>query len=191
MLGEKLRPIIDPVTRAIGGALVRARITPNALTTIGLLLTFGCGWLLVDGRPRLAGVVLIPVFLTDVLDGATARAAGRVTRWGGFYDAMCDRVGDGVSVASIAYAARDDRGVLVAALAALVVTGLVPYARAKAEAYGFDPAGGPGERLERAILLCAGLILDRIEIALWVIVALTGITTLRRVWSVRTQAAGS
>ena len=74
---------------------------------------------------------------------------------------------------------------------AMVVTSLVPYARAKAEALGYTVASGPGERAERAILISAGLILHVEEGAMWALTALCLITFARRCLSVYRQATAA
>jgi CDP-diacylglycerol--glycerol-3-phosphate 3-phosphatidyltransferase len=189
VLNERLRPVIEPFTTGTGKILARAHVSPNGLTTVGLAGMLACSWLVADGRTFLAGLWLIPAFLVDVFDGALARATGRVTAWGGFYDSVCDRIADGALFGAFVWLYRrgPDR-VLVAAIAASVVTQLVPYARAKAEALGYRAPGGLGERAERAILVCAGLILGFTELALWLVVATTAATFVRRVTAVRGQA---
>lgn len=187
MLSERLRPVIEPLTNGAGRALARARISPNGLTTFGLLAVIGCAALVANGSRTLGGILLIPAVIVDVLDGALARATGRVTAWGGFYDSVCDRLADGAIFGAIVWQAGD-RGTVAAALVAMPLTFVVPYARAKAEAMGLRPASGPGERAERAVILIAGLIFGYVEVALWVLVALTAYTTVVRSLSVRRQA---
>lgn len=190
MLNEKLRPIIEPFTSGTGRLLARARLTPNALTTIGLAAMLGCAWLVAVGETFRAGLLLIPAFFVDVFDGALARATGRVTTWGSFYDSVCDRIADGALFGAfvwLGYEAREGRFV-VASVVALASTMLVPYARAKAEALGYRAPGGLGERAERAVLVCAGLILGYEEVALWAISAVTLSTFVRRSLSVRQQS---
>lgn len=189
MLNEKLRPIIEPFTTGTGRVLARAKISPNGLTTMGLAAMVFCSWLIVDGRPLLAGLLLIPAFLIDVFDGALARATGRVTKWGSYFDSVSDRIADGVLFGAFVWVARAETRLLAAALLALVITLLVPYARAKAEALGFTAASGLGERAERAVVICAGLILGYEEAALWIISALTLFTFVGRSLSVRRQAS--
>lgn len=190
MLNEKLRPIIEPFTTGTGRVLARAHISPNGLTTIGLLAMVGCSWLVAIGREFLAGICLIPAFFIDVFDGALARATGRVTVWGGYYDSVSDRIADGVLFGAFAWLVRDDGSrVFAAAVLALVATQLVPYARAKAEALGFEVPGGVGERAERAVIVCAGLILGYVEAALWATSAVTLVTFAARVRAVRRQAS--
>lgn len=186
----RLRPVLEPATKAIGIALVRSGVTPNAITTVGLLATLGCCWILVDGNVKLAGWLLVPVLLLDLIDGAAARASGKVTAWGGFYDATCDRVGDSAVLASIAYVSRSDPRMLALVLVAIITSGLVPYTRAKAEAFGIKPPNGPGERPERSALLIAGLVFDILEPMLWVIIVLTALTAVLRAKAVRTHGRG-
>src|SRR5258706_15702086 len=101
MLNERVRPIIEPFTTGAGRALARAHVSPNMLTSLGLIGTIVCAWLIVIHHPGAAGEALIPFVIIDVLDGATARASGRVTRWGAFFDSVSDRVGDGALFVAI------------------------------------------------------------------------------------------
>lgn len=191
MLNERLRPILEPITATAGRHLQRAHVTPNILTAMGIIATVLCGALVAAGRPVLAGILLIPSILIDMLDGAMARATGRVTVWGSFFDSVGDRLADGAVIAGIAWAARggNDR-TLAAALIALILTFLVPYARAKAEAIGYRVASGPGERAERSVLIIAGLIFGFEEAALWTLVGLALITFVGRCASVWRQSQG-
>lgn len=190
MLNDKVRPLIQPFTAGVGRAMARVGLTPNMVTSLGLLLTFFCVWLIVIGHRQLAGIVMIPAWFLDVFDGALARVTNRVTAWGGFFDSVADRIGDGAllaAIASLGWRYHRPR-ILVAGLVAMVVTSLVPYARAKAEALGYTVAGGPGERAERAVFISAGLILHVEEGAMWVLTALCLFTFATRCLSVYRQA---
>lgn len=188
MLSEKFRPIIEPFTAGAGKTLARAHVSPNALTTVGLVGTLVCAGLIATDRRVLAGVLLIPSVVVDVLDGALARATGRVTSWGGFYDSVADRIGDGALLAAIAWSARAGHPRLLGiSLVTIVLSFLVSYARAKAEALGVRVAGGPGERAERVVILIAGLLFGSVEAAVWLIAVLTAITFAGRCAAVRRQ----
>jgi CDP-diacylglycerol--glycerol-3-phosphate 3-phosphatidyltransferase len=66
---------------------------------------------------------------------------------------------------------------------------LISYQRAKAESLGLDAKGGLMERAERVVLLCAGLLWDRLLVpVLWVMLALTIITAGQRFVKVWRQA---
>lgn len=181
----RLRPVLEPATNAIGKALVSAGVTPNAMTTFGLAATLGCCALIVQGEVVFGAWLLFPILLLDLIDGAVARMGGRVTTWGGFYDATCDRIGDGAILASLAYVYRGETRILVPLLVAVITSGLVPYTRAKAEAFGVKPPNGPGERPERAVVIIVGLVFSILEVMLYVLILITAWTAVMRALAVR------
>lgn len=172
----------------MGRGLARAGFTPNSLTTIGLLATLADAALIASGRWVVGGLLLIPVLLIDVLDGALARETGTVTAWGGFYDSVCDRLGDGAILGAIAWSVRADADALAPTILALATSGLVPYTRAKAEAFGFRAVAGPGERFERSVLIILALVFDLVAPIMWVLVLLSAFTAFQRSWSARAQS---
>lgn len=187
VLNEKLRPVIEPITTGIGKAIARTHLSPNALTTIGVFAVAGCAWLMIAGRTFMAGLLLIPAFLIDVFDGALARATNRVGPWGGFYDSVADRVADATVLGAFVWILRGSPRGFVVAMIALAGTLVVPYARAKSEALGLPAPGGLGERAERAVFICAGLILGLEEAAMWAVAATTVVTFIVRVRAVRSR----
>jgi phosphatidylglycerophosphate synthase len=98
----------DAVTAPIGRGLARTGITPNAITTLGLLLTAAATAIVATGRPVVGGWVLVAGGLMDTFDGAVARATGRATPFGSFYDSVTDRVSDGVILGGMAWWLRDE-----------------------------------------------------------------------------------
>src|SRR5580765_9048389 len=89
------------------GGLVRSRVTPNALTASGVLLC-AVASVLVYFEYRneilfywLGAVVFVVGSVLDILDGALARAGGRSTPFGAFFDSTTDRVGEGAMLAAI------------------------------------------------------------------------------------------
>src|SRR5262245_50424921 len=110
--------LADPVARG----LLRAGVTPNAVTvagTVGVLIGAVLatqGWLVV------AVVVVTLSALTDVVDGTMARKLGQQSRFGALLDSTMDRIADGAVFAAVAYwlAVTGDHPSLVAALIALV-----------------------------------------------------------------------
>ena len=83
-----------PHSSAIVRGLSRSRITPNALTVLGLLTNIGCGVLYGYGHFFAAGLLMILANLFDMFDGQVARLRGRVTRFGAFFDSVIDRYSD-------------------------------------------------------------------------------------------------
>jgi CDP-diacylglycerol--glycerol-3-phosphate 3-phosphatidyltransferase len=178
--------------------LTRTRVTPNALTTSGVLLC-GAASLLVlfEGRNELlfywlAALVFVVGSLLDILDGALARAGGKTTPFGAFLDSTTDRISEGFMLTAIAYVlARHDHPVFVAvAMTAVAGSFLVSYTRAKAESIGLRGDVGIGSRAERVVVITAGLVLAPWGVLPWSLVLLAAtawITVAQRVLHVRKQ----
>jgi CDP-diacylglycerol--glycerol-3-phosphate 3-phosphatidyltransferase len=178
--------------------LARTRVTPNALTTSGVLL---CGiasvLVLFEGRNELlyywlAALVFVVGSVLDILDGALARAGGKTTPFGAFLDSTTDRISEGFMLTAIAYVlATHHHPVFVAvAMAAVAGSFLVSYTRAKAEALGLRGDVGIGSRAERVVVITAGLVLAPWGVLPWSLVLLAAtawITVAQRVLHVRKQ----
>ena len=169
--------------------LGRLGLTPNALTVIGSLLTASVGVLIAQGWFVAAGVCLWLFSATDTLDGALARATGRVTVFGAFLDSVSDRYAEAAVFFGIAWyyqATVNPPGVALTYLA-LVGSLMVSYARARAEGVGLQAAEvGWFQRPERIVLLGVGLLLTpffpiALELVLAALAILTTITVLQRV----------
>lgn len=180
---------VEAVTGPIGRGLGVTRVTPNVLTTLGLLLTATAAWLVGSDALVLGGWVLVLGGAMDMLDGAVARATGRSTPFGGFYDSVTDRVSDGLILAGIAFLVRDQPRLFVLALVALVAAEVTSYVRAKAEAIDLDCSVGVMERAERALLLMVGLVFHRwvFEPVLWLLAVGGTVTIVQRVHHVWCQ----
>ncbi len=172
----------------LGRGLARLGIPPNALTTLGLVLTAASAYSVAVGRPVLAGLLLIGGGAMDVLDGAVARSGGRSTPFGGFYDSVSDRVSDGLILAGIAWSVTDRPHLLLLTLAALVAAEVTSYVRARAESIDLECDVGLLERAERALLLVLGLLVAPLfEPVLWVLAIGGSITVVQRVHHVWCQ----
>ena len=169
--------------------LGRLGLTPNALTVIGSVLTASVGVLIAQGWFVAAGLCLWVFSATDTLDGALARATGRVSVFGAFLDSVCDRYAEAAVFFGLVWyyqSAANPRGVALAYLA-LVGSLMVSYARARAEGVGLQAADvGWFQRPERIILLGLGLLAAALlpaalEFVLAALAVLTTITVLQRV----------
>jgi CDP-diacylglycerol---glycerol-3-phosphate 3-phosphatidyltransferase len=180
---------VEAVTSPIGRAIAWTGLTPNWLTTFGLLLTGGAAGAVANGMPLLAGSLLIAGGLMDLFDGAVARATGRSTPFGGFYDSVSDRISDGVILAGVAFWVADQPRVFLLAVTALVGAEVTSYVRAKAESIDLVCGVGILERAERAVLLIAALLLHRwlLEPVLWVLAVGSVVTVIQRVHHVWCQ----
>lgn len=178
--------------------LLRAGLTPDAVTVLGALGVCA-GALGFFPRGELAwGVVVITLFVfADNLDGAMARLSGRTGKWGAFLDSTLDRVGDGAIFAglALAYARTGEREMVGAALACLVLGGVVSYTRAKAESLGLRANVGVAERGDRLVAALVAAFLSGLgvpyvlEVVLWVLAALSLVTVVQRMVLVRRQTS--
>jgi CDP-diacylglycerol---glycerol-3-phosphate 3-phosphatidyltransferase len=163
--------VIEPVA----DLLVRWRVNPNVITTVGTLCYMIGGVIYGTGHIRTAGWFLSLTAIFDVLDGTVARRTGRSTTFGAFYDSTLDRVADGFVLGGLAAfyalnAVHRSAPMVVVCLLGIIGTFLVSYTRARAEALGIDAKVGVMQRPERVVLLAApqalfGLALDGIVLA--------------------------
>jgi CDP-diacylglycerol--glycerol-3-phosphate 3-phosphatidyltransferase len=179
--------------------LARTRVSPNALTTAGVLLCAAAAVLIpFEDHNKflfywLAAALFIVGSILDVLDGALARQSNKATPFGAFLDSLSDRVSEGFVLAAIAlvFARAGDDIAVVFCVAAVAGSFLVSYARAKAELIGLKGDVGVGSRAERVIVISSGLILAPLGVPLqWFIylLAVTAwLTVLQRILSVRKQ----
>jgi CDP-diacylglycerol--glycerol-3-phosphate 3-phosphatidyltransferase len=184
---------INPVARG----LLKIGVSPDAVTLVGALGAQISALALFTTGHFLAGSILVLIFvLSDLLDGTMARMSGRSGPWGAFLDSVLDRMTDGILVGSVAlYLAMNDKPWTAgAAIVALVAGQVVSYAKARAESVGLDASGGIGERAERLIVLLTGTFLTgfgltlAIDIAVWILAALSLFTVGQRILSARTSA---
>ncbi len=176
----------------MGGFLARIGVTPNWLTFFGLLLNIPTAILIGSGRVFTAFWLLAGGGLMDLLDGAVAKARGGGTRRGAFFDSVADRASDALVFGGCAWLlAKDSPFLAVLPLACLATANLTSYTRSKAAEHGFDAHVGIMERAERLILLGLGLLFQTwfsaLVPALWVLLALSGVTAVHRFFAVWRQ----
>jgi CDP-diacylglycerol--glycerol-3-phosphate 3-phosphatidyltransferase len=165
--------VIEPVA----DFLVRRRVSPNVITTIGTLCSMTGGVIYGTGHIRTAGWFLGLTALFDVLDGTVARRTGRSTVFGAFYDSTLDRVADGFVLGGLAtfYALNPVHrsGVMVVVcVLGIIGTFLTSYTRARAEALGIDAKVGMLQRPERVTLLSAPQAFFGLALGGWVLIAI-------------------
>lgn len=140
--------------------LARHNVNPNAITTLGTLLTVAAGVIYATGHIMTAGWVMALTAFFDVVDGEVARRTGRSTVFGAFYDSTLDRIADGALMAGLTvfYATspvHHNIYMVVTCLVGIIGTFVVSYTRARAESLGIDAKVGVMQRPERIVLLSA------------------------------------
>jgi len=177
--------------RVIVNRMALARISPNVLTFLGLVINVIAGVLFgygnADNQARLfrfAGLVVFAAGFFDLVDGRVARASNKVTRFGAFFDSVLDRYSDAaLFFGLLVYYARANRFFYVV-LAALVMISciMVSYTRARAESLIGTCKVGFMERPERLVLIILGAMFNRMAPVLWVIAVLSTITVVHRMY---------
>ncbi|AIJ22953.1 MULTISPECIES: phosphatidylinositol phosphate synthase [Amycolatopsis] len=198
MLNIFARASVSRALDPLGHALVRAGLTPNAMTMIGTAGAIACALVFFPNGMLLAGTFTVWGFaMLDLLDGAMARARGYGTPFGATLDATCDRLADGALFAGIAwwcFAVEHNLRAAAACLICLVLAQVISYIKARAEAEGLKADGGLVERAERLIIALVGTGLEglgvpfAVEGTLWLLAAGSIVTTVQRMLAVAASA---
>jgi CDP-diacylglycerol--glycerol-3-phosphate 3-phosphatidyltransferase len=141
--------------------LAATSITPNMLTVFGFLLTIVAALLVGMGHLLAGGIVVLVSGLFDILDGALARAANKVTKFGGILDSTLDRLSEGALFVAliIFYAGQGILPVIIIGVA-LVGSFGISYVRARAEGAGLKCEVGILTRTERVIIFALSLLIS-------------------------------
>ena len=183
--------------------LIESRLTPNAISLTGFALNIAAAALVVGRLFFLAGIAFIIGSVMDTLDGRYSRMSGKGTPFGAFLDSTLDRLEEGIVLTAVGayFASRNDEAAVAAVVAAVLFSLMVSYTRARAEALGVECKVGLATRPVRVVILAIGLVfakgasLGNFELlapAVYVLAALTAVTTVQRILHVRRKlnAAG-
>lgn len=198
MLSEFGRSGVTRVTHPFASLLVRVGVTANSITLTGLVLTCAAAiGLFGNGHLVVGAIVIALCSLLDLLDGAVARAGDGGSPYGALLDAVSDRIADGVILSALlwwlVYTEPDSRYTLVMLLACLVLSQVVSYSKARADAGGLRTPGGLMERADRLVLILLGAGLEglgvpwALEVGLTAVAVGSLVTIVQRVWGGRTD----
>jgi len=154
-LHHKRRAGYEEGSLPYGRICVRLGLTPNVLTGVSLLVGVSAGILFWQKQWYWGIIAMLLSAFTDMLDGATARAAGTGTRFGSVLDRVSDRFGEFFILTGILLSGTVEPGwVLFAQFGVLIAS----YTRSAAESVGgLDScAVGMAGRLEKFMLIIAG-----------------------------------
>ena len=186
----------EEISATVRNRLIESRLTPNAISMVGLAGNLAAAVLVWEGYYFLGGVAFILGSIMDTLDGRYARASGKGTLFGAFLDSTLDRVEEGIVLTAVAYRFAETGDEFAAAMCVVVVLGslMVSYTRARAEALGVECKVGVATRPVRVVILSIGLVFAKgagvfdIELlapAIYAMAVLTAFTVVQRVWHVR------
>jgi CDP-diacylglycerol---glycerol-3-phosphate 3-phosphatidyltransferase len=169
--------------RAIIGACVALRIHPNILTFVGVLINAWAAVHLARGEFITAGFIMVAANIFDFIDGKVATETGLISKFGGFWDSVIDRISDIVLFIGLIYLyssmGRTDYA-LIASLAMMFAL-MTSYTRARAESLIPKCKVGFMERPERIVLFWIGAFTNRMAGVLWVILVLSVFSVADRV----------
>jgi phosphatidylglycerophosphate synthase len=152
LLGRYLRHYIMWVLGPWERALVRWRVTPNALTFGSFVVACVSAFCFATGNFGAGGWLYLLTGILDILDGRIARATGMVTKGGAFFDSVMDRYAELVVFSGLAIFYRNSWAIYVALIAAIGSV-MVSYTRARGEALGVQVNIGTMQRPERLFYL--------------------------------------
>ena len=160
-LQKNIYSVIDPVVHG----LVNAGVTPNFITTTGLVLNIGVAVVFITqaeegNRGDLsyvgwAGALILFAGLFDMLDGQVARIGNMSSRFGALYDSVLDRYSELFMFLGICYYLVAKHYFLSSLFAfiAMIDSMMVSYTRARSEGLGVQNKGGLMQRPERVVLI--------------------------------------
>ncbi|MHA1936148.1 MAG: CDP-alcohol phosphatidyltransferase family protein [Candidatus Thorarchaeota archaeon] len=173
MLGS-LRERYQRVMMPIGKAIARTGITPNMITGLTVLVALVSAWFFAVGDLLVGLLFMILTVVMDMFDGAVARAAGLISKFGATFDHTLDRYAEylfmlGLMMGPISaitipwwpYVVGDTFIPWFWGFFTLFGMIMASFARAKAESVGGmeNCAVGIAERQEKLILTIAGILL--------------------------------
>lgn len=156
---------INPLVKG----MIHVGITPNIITTTGLVLNILAAVLLVYGgvqHPRelsylgWSGGIILFAGLFDMMDGRVARLGNMSSVFGALYDSVLDRYSELVTLFGIFYwliLSGYTMGSILT-FVALVGSIMVSYVRARAEGLALECKVGLMQRPERVVLTALGAI---------------------------------
>jgi len=182
MLSARLGHFLDV---PLGFIAKRIPFSPNVLTVAGFFITLIAAFV-IPYNIRLGGIFIMIGGIFDMLDGIVARTSGKTTKFGAFLDSVLDRYSDAFLFLSIAWylAAHGDHTGSFLSIGTLMGAFLISYTRARAEGLGESCHTGLMERPERIILLIFATLTGWIVPVLWVMLVLTHVTVIQRIYYV-------
>lgn len=189
MISSRMKPAVVKVITPLCRGLLKIGITPDMMTITGTTFVVLGSWLLLAQGHLLAALIIIGLaLLTDLLDGTMARISDRgASTWGNFLDSTLDRIADGAVFLGLTYYLyTENDNLFIVSMISVAVSGIVPYARAKAESLNIECKGGFAERTERLVMLAFFGVLHLLGIGwaldagVWLLLSLSALTVYQR-----------
>ena len=174
-LQQLIYKIINPVVHG----MIKVGITPNFITTTGLVMNIVAAFVFVyTGMYKpgelvyvgWGGGIVLFAGLFDMMDGQVARIGKMSSTFGALYDSVLDRYSELTVFFGICFYLINQGYVIssIVAFIALIGSLMVSYVRARAEGLGLECKVGFMQRPERVVLtglgaLCCGIFAPMME----------------------------
>ena len=164
-----LQQLVYKVINPLVHGMIKVGITPNFVTTTGLVLNIVAAALFiyaaVNEPDNLAwvgwgGAIILFAGLFDMMDGRLARLGNMTSTFGAFYDSVLDRYSELVTLLGISYYLIISGYLWGSILTSVALVGslMVSYIRARAEGLDLECKVGLMQRPERVVLTALGAI---------------------------------
>ncbi|MGN0258140.1 MAG: CDP-alcohol phosphatidyltransferase family protein [Bacteroides sp.] len=164
-LQQLIYKIINPLVHG----MIKVGITPNFITTTGLVLNILAAALFIYAGACCPGElsyvgwgggIVLFAGLFDMMDGRVARMGNMCSTFGAFYDSVLDRYSELVTLLGISYYLLLNGYLCGSVLTSIALIGslMVSYVRARAEGLDLECKVGLMQRPERVVLAALGAI---------------------------------
>lgn len=164
---NKAQQIIYSIINPLINLLVKLKITPNMITSFGLILNILAAIIFIIGGEQedrsdmtyvgWGGFTILIAGLFDMIDGRLARVGNMSSDFGALYDSVLDRYSEMVMFLGICFylISQDYFLSSLFAFIALIGSMMVSYTRARAEGLGINCSVGFMQRPARVVTIGA------------------------------------
>lgn len=188
---NRFRDKFNKIILRIASFLTYINFKPWMASLLGLILVTIAAVIIMMKVSTFDILLSVSLFLLggfmDVLDGSLARLQNRVSRWGGFYDSIIDRITEIIYIFGLAYSQMISS---YPAYIYITTSILISYTRARGEGLGIKMQGiGLMERAERLLILVLAIILwvyikFNLDILILILILLNIVTFIQRIFYV-------
>jgi CDP-diacylglycerol--glycerol-3-phosphate 3-phosphatidyltransferase len=177
---DYLQKIIYQIINPLIKGMIKIGITPNIVTTIGLLLNIVAAAMFVEAAMTTSeqyahqligwgGGVILFAGLFDMMDGRLARMGNMSSVFGAMWDSTLDRYSELITLGGIClmFVKGDWFWISVVTFAAMIGSVMVSYVRARAEGLGIECKVGFMQRPERVVVTAVTAIISGATGNLW------------------------
>jgi phosphatidylglycerophosphate synthase len=192
----RFRGLYEQTTIPLGRLCMRLGLTPDTLTIMSLAVGGAAAYVTARGAFWWGILLIFVMGIFDMLDGATARAAGTSNAFGTVFDHTVDRYAEFLILLGVMLSGAASPGWTMFALFGMI---MASYVRARAESTGLVPSCNVGfaGRQEKLGVLIVGMalqpVLPELRLLEWgviVVGVLSHITAVQRLLYTRQVILG-